>query len=125
VRRIALGLLLVAAVAAFGLPAAAQDWPARPVRIIVPLAPGGGGDVFARLLGEELAKASANRLRWRIGRAALNIGMRARGIGAGRLPLPDLERADRHNSSTRFRSTPRPISRERCCRQPDCAVTNK
>ena len=35
----------------------AQDWPTRPVRIIVPLAPGGGGDVFARLLGEELAEA--------------------------------------------------------------------
>ena len=37
-------------------PAAAQDWPVRPVRIIIPLGPGGGGDVFARLLAEEFQK---------------------------------------------------------------------
>jgi tripartite-type tricarboxylate transporter receptor subunit TctC len=38
------------------VPAAAQDWPTRPVRIIIPLGPGGGGDVFARLLAEEFHK---------------------------------------------------------------------
>jgi tripartite-type tricarboxylate transporter receptor subunit TctC len=37
-------------------PAAAQDWPTRAVRIIIPLGPGGGGDVFARLLAEEFHK---------------------------------------------------------------------
>ena len=37
-------------------PAAAQDWPTRSVRIIIPLGPGGGGDVFARLLAEEFHK---------------------------------------------------------------------
>jgi tripartite-type tricarboxylate transporter receptor subunit TctC len=37
-------------------PAAAQDWPARTVRIIIPLGAGGGGDVFTRLLAEELHK---------------------------------------------------------------------
>jgi tripartite-type tricarboxylate transporter receptor subunit TctC len=36
--------------------ASAQDWPARPVRIIIPLGPGGGGDVFTRLMAEELQK---------------------------------------------------------------------
>jgi tripartite-type tricarboxylate transporter receptor subunit TctC len=36
--------------------APAQDWPSRPVRIIIPLGPGGGGDVFTRLLAEELQK---------------------------------------------------------------------
>ena len=36
--------------------ASAQDWPTRPVRIIIPLGPGGGGDVFTRLLAEELQK---------------------------------------------------------------------
>src|SRR5262245_36054680 len=36
--------------------AAAQDWPTRPVRIIIPLAPGGGGDVFVRAIGDELSK---------------------------------------------------------------------
>ena len=59
-------------------PAASQEWPARPVRIIVPLAPGGGGDVFARLLGEELGKRFGQTfvVENRPG-GALNIGMRA------------------------------------------------
>ena len=38
-------------------PAAAQDYPTRPVRIVFPLAAGGGGDVFTRALAEELQKA--------------------------------------------------------------------
>ena len=33
-----------------------QPWPVRPVRIIIPLAAGGGGDIFTRLLAEELQK---------------------------------------------------------------------
>src|SRR6478672_11888995 len=40
-----------------GLPAAAQDYPTRPVRIVFPLAAGGGGDVFTRALADELQKA--------------------------------------------------------------------
>lgn len=35
----------------------AQAWPAKPVRIVVPLAPGGTVDVLSRLLGERLAAA--------------------------------------------------------------------
>src|SRR5690349_13588023 len=42
-------------------PAVAQDqiaaWPQRPVRIIIPLGPGGGGDVFTRLIAEALQKS--------------------------------------------------------------------
>src|SRR6476620_7213523 len=38
-------------------PAAAQDYPTRPVRIVFPLAAGGGGDVFTRGLADELQKA--------------------------------------------------------------------
>ena len=34
----------------------AQSWPTRTVRIVIPLAAGGGGDVFARLLADELQK---------------------------------------------------------------------
>jgi tripartite-type tricarboxylate transporter receptor subunit TctC len=37
-------------------PAAALDWPTRPVRIIIPLGAGGGGDVFTRLFAEQLQK---------------------------------------------------------------------
>ena len=38
-------------------PAAAQDYPTRPVRIVFPLAAGGGGDVFTRGIADELQKA--------------------------------------------------------------------
>src|SRR5258708_6332707 len=38
-------------------PAAAHDYPTPPVRIVFPLAAGGGGDVFTRGLADELQKA--------------------------------------------------------------------
>ena len=50
-------MTVVAALAAIVPPASAQDYPARPVRIIIPLAPGGGGDVFTRAIADELQKA--------------------------------------------------------------------
>jgi len=47
--------LALGALGALSLPALAQDnWPARPVRVIVPSSPGGGTDVFGRLLAQAL-----------------------------------------------------------------------
>ena len=39
-----------------GRPAAAQTYPQRPVKIIVPYAPGGGTDVFSRLLAAQIER---------------------------------------------------------------------
>lgn len=39
------------------LPAAAQGYPARPLKIIVPFTPGGSSDVLARAIGLELGRA--------------------------------------------------------------------
>jgi tripartite-type tricarboxylate transporter receptor subunit TctC len=50
--RIFLAPLLAAIVLAS---AAAEDWPARPLRIIVPFAPGGVADNSARVVAEPLA----------------------------------------------------------------------
>jgi tripartite-type tricarboxylate transporter receptor subunit TctC len=38
------------------LPAAAQDWPTKPTRIIVPFGPGSTPDLVARLIADELQK---------------------------------------------------------------------
>lgn len=48
---------LAAAIALNSLAAHAQDWPSKPVRMIVPFAAGGSTDVAARLVGEYLSRS--------------------------------------------------------------------
>ena len=50
IRTLLSGLLLAVLAAS----AAAQDFPARPVTMVVPFAPGGAGDTLARMLGPKL-----------------------------------------------------------------------
>ena len=50
-------LVLALACAAVAGPAVAQDYPSRPVKIIVPFAAGGPADVYARFLGARLQEA--------------------------------------------------------------------
>jgi tripartite-type tricarboxylate transporter receptor subunit TctC len=47
---------LMLAVQAIATPAAAEDYPARPVKAIVAVGPGGTGDIFMRVLAEELTR---------------------------------------------------------------------
>jgi tripartite-type tricarboxylate transporter receptor subunit TctC len=54
-RRILLCIAMVA-LAQFAIPTAAQPYPSRPVRMIVPWAPGGTTDILARILGQKMSE---------------------------------------------------------------------
>ena len=48
---------LSAALALLAWPAAAQTWPAKPIKIVVPFPAGGTSDVLARLIGQKMAES--------------------------------------------------------------------
>src|SRR4051812_28945240 len=52
-RSIACAILL--ALASHSGPAWSQDWPSKPIRVIVPLTPGSASDVMGRIVAEQLS----------------------------------------------------------------------
>jgi tripartite-type tricarboxylate transporter receptor subunit TctC len=61
-RAAALGLPLGFSLALAARPAWADDYPSRPIRVIIPFGAGGPTDVFTRALGEELRKSLGQSL---------------------------------------------------------------
>jgi tripartite-type tricarboxylate transporter receptor subunit TctC len=50
-------IILAAALAALAFHAAAQQWPSKPIRIVVPYPPGGAVDSYTRIIQQPLAEA--------------------------------------------------------------------
>jgi tripartite-type tricarboxylate transporter receptor subunit TctC len=54
--------LLFLLLLAVSLPAHAQTWPARPIRVIVPFPPGDAADILARLIGPQVSERLGQQL---------------------------------------------------------------
>jgi tripartite-type tricarboxylate transporter receptor subunit TctC len=77
--------LAASGVASLVTPALAQTYPVRPVRVIVPFAPGGPTDVFGRLMAQKLSERLGTQFYVEnVGGAGGNIGM-----GQGAKAAPD------------------------------------
>jgi tripartite-type tricarboxylate transporter receptor subunit TctC len=50
-------LFVLCAVAFYAVPVCGQTWPAKPIRLVVPLAPGGPSDLLARTMAQQLTPA--------------------------------------------------------------------
>ena len=72
--------LLLAAVA---IPCAAQTYPSKPIRLVVPFAPGGSSSIVARAVGMEMSKGLGQE-----------VYIENKGGGGGNLAMHDVARAD-------------------------------
>jgi len=54
-------VLLCGILATAAMPAAAQQYPVRPVRVVVPLTPGGGVDILARIVADHYSQVLGQR----------------------------------------------------------------
>ena len=61
-KHVILGILLLTGAGASVSQAAAQTYPNRPVRFIVPYVAGGAGDIFARVIGQKLGDAFSQQV---------------------------------------------------------------
>jgi tripartite-type tricarboxylate transporter receptor subunit TctC len=72
-------ILVAAALAALTIPASAQDWPTRPITLVVPFAAGGGVDSSARLQALALGDILGQTI------VVENVGAAAGTVGSGRV----------------------------------------
>jgi tripartite-type tricarboxylate transporter receptor subunit TctC len=61
-RDVLLTAVLIAGLAAQAAPASTQDYPSRPITLIVPYAAGGGNDLMARTAAEKMSKTLGQQI---------------------------------------------------------------
>ena len=104
--------------------AGAQDYPTKPVRILVPYPPGGASDVTARVLGDKISKRWGRKAVFVENKAGANgmIGAENDRAGGARRPIDqphrelarDQPRADGRRCRTARRTWRPSPSRRRC-----------